>query len=72
MDSNQQNPILTFNGKKYDINSLPEKAKELLKAAQVADTQIKMQEDNLKLLTIARQTVANQLKNELDPITPLE
>ena len=72
MDSNQQNPILTFNGKKYDINSLPDKAKELLKAAQVADTQIKMQEDNLKLLSVARQTVANQLKNELDPLPSID
>ncbi len=72
MDSNQQNPILTFNGKKYDINSLPDKAKELLKAAQVADTQIKMQEDNLKLLTVARQTIANQLKNELDPLPSID
>ena len=72
MDSNQKNPILTFNGKKYDINSLPDKAKELLKAAQVSDAQIKMQEDNLKLLTVAKQTIANQLKEELDPISPLE
>ena len=72
MDSNKQNPILTFNGKKYDINSLPDKAKELLKAAQVADTQIKMQEDNLKLLSVARQTVANQLKNELDPLPSID
>tara|TARA_S200000501_G_scaffold266511_1_gene250252 strand:- start:53 stop:271 length:219 start_codon:yes stop_codon:yes gene_type:complete len=72
LDSNQQNPILTFNGKKYDINSLPDKAKELLKAAQVADTQIKMQEDNLKLLTVARQTIANQLKNELDPLPSID
>ena len=72
MDSNQKNPILTFNGNKYAINSLQDKAKELLKAAQVSDTQIKMQEDNLKLLTVARQTIANQLKDELDQISPLE
>ena len=68
----EKQAILSFDDKKYDINSLPEKAKELLKAAQVADTQIKMQEDNLKLLTVARQTLANQLKNELDPLTPLD
>ena len=72
MDSNQKNPILTFNGKKYDINSLPDKAKALLTAAQVSDAQIKMQEDNLKLLTVAKQTIANQLKEELDPISSLE
>ena len=72
MDSNQQNPILTFNGKKYEINSLPDKAKELLKAAQVSDAQIKMKEDNLKLLTVAKQTIANQLKEELDSISSLE
>ena len=49
-------------GEKYDINTLPDKVKDLLKAAKVADNQIKIQEDNLKLITIARQTIAAQLQ----------
>ena len=64
-DQQKQKPILTFNGKKYDIDSLSDKSKELLQAAQVADAQIKMQEDNLKLLNVARQSIGLQLSQEL-------
>tara|TARA_S200000501_G_scaffold337148_1_gene343032 strand:+ start:623 stop:841 length:219 start_codon:yes stop_codon:yes gene_type:complete len=72
LTNSDKNPILTFNEKKYDINSLPDKAKDLIKAAQVAETQIKMQEDNLKLISVARQTISSQLKNELENVTPIE
>ena len=72
MTNSDKKPVLTFNEKKYDINSLPDKAKDLIKAAQVAETQIKMQEDNLKLISVARQTISSQLKNELENITPIE
>ncbi len=68
MTNSENSPILTFNGEKYDINTLPEKVKDLLKAAKVADNQIKIQEDNLKLITIARQTIAAQLQKELDSV----
>lgn len=67
-NSNQQGNkgILTFNDKKYAIDSLKDKSKELLKAAQVADSQIRIQEDNLKLLNVARQAIASQLAGELE------
>ena len=68
MTNSEKSPVLTFNGEKYDINTLPEKVKDLLKAAKVADNQIKIQEDNLKLITIARQTIAAQLQKELDSV----
>ena len=50
MTNSENSPVLTFNGEKYNINTLPEKVKDLLKAAKVADNQIKIQEDNLKLI----------------------
>ena len=68
MTNSEKGPVLNFNGEKYDINTLPEKAKDLLKAAKVADSQIKIQEDNLKLITIARQTITAQLQKELDTV----
>ncbi len=68
MTNSEKGPVLNFNGEKYDINTLPEKAKDLLKAAKVADNQIKIQEDNLKLITIARQTITAQLQKELDSV----
>tara|TARA_A100001388_G_scaffold193470_1_gene145807 strand:- start:211 stop:429 length:219 start_codon:yes stop_codon:yes gene_type:complete len=59
------NPILTFEGKKYLINDLSNDIKESIKGLQVAETQLKMHEDTLKLLTISRNTLANQLREKL-------
>ena len=58
-------PILTFEGKKYNLNDLADDTKEIIKRLQIAETQLKMHEDTLKLLTIGRNTLANQLKEKL-------
>ena len=62
------NPVLTFEGKKYLINDLASDIKESIKGLQIAETQIKMHEDTLKLLTISRNTLANQLREKLKNI----
>ena len=59
------NPVLTFEGKKYSINELPDDIKESIKGLQIAETQLKMHEDTLKLLSISRNTLANQLREKL-------
>ena len=59
------NPILTFEGKKYLINDLSNDIKESIKGLQIAETQLKMHEDTLKLLSISRNTLANQLREKL-------
>ena len=59
------NPILTFEGKKYLINELSKDIKESIKALQISETQLKMHEDTLKLLSISRNTLANQLREKL-------
>ena len=59
------NPVLTFDGKKYLINELSKEIKESIKGLQIAETQIKMHEDTLKLLTISRNSIANQLREKL-------
>ena len=59
------NPILTFEGKKYLINELSNDIKEAIKGLQIAETQIKMHEDTLKLLSISRNTLANKLREKL-------
>ena len=59
------NPVLTFEGKKYMINDLSNEIKEILKGLQIAETQLKMHEDTLKLLSISRNSLANQLREEL-------
>ncbi len=59
------NPFITFEGKKYPINDLSNDIKESIKGLQIAETQIKMHEDTLKLLSISRNTIANQLREKL-------
>ena len=62
------NPVLTFEGKKYLINELSKDIKESIKGLQIAETQIKMHEDTLKLLSISRNSLANQLREKLKEI----
>ena len=63
-----ENPILTFEGKKYLINELSNEIKESIKVLQIAETQLKMHEDTLKLLSISRNFLAKQLKEKLKNI----
>ena len=58
-------PVLTFEGKKYFINELSNDIKESIKGLQIAETQLKMHEDTLKLLSISRNSLANQLREKL-------
>ena len=46
-DSAPNNPVLTFEGKRYDLNTLPDELKELVRGMQVADAQLRMHEDTL-------------------------
>ena len=59
------NPLLTFEGKKYNVNDLSDDTKEIIKGLQIAETQLKMHEDTLKLLSIGRNSLANQLREKL-------
>ena len=59
------NPVLTFEGKKYLINELSNDIKASIKGLQIAETQLKMHEDTLKLLSISRNYLANQLREKL-------
>ena len=65
------NPVLTFEGKRYDLNTLPDELKELVRGMQVADAQLRMHEDTLKVLAVGRQSLAMQLNEKLRSVTPL-
>jgi len=69
--SNQTPPILTFEGKRYDLNSLPDEVKELVRGMQVADAQLRMQEDTLKVLAVGRQSMDMQINDRLQGVTPM-
>tara|TARA_Y100001968_G_scaffold286838_1_gene287831 strand:- start:229 stop:456 length:228 start_codon:yes stop_codon:yes gene_type:complete len=69
---NENEAILTFEDKKYDINKLPKDVHELIKGMQVADAQLRMHEDTLKVLAVGRQHLAFQLKTKLESIDPIK
>ena len=66
--NDSSNPVLTFEGKKYFINELSNDIKESIKGLQIAETQLKMHEDTLKLLSISRNSLAKQLREKLKNI----
>jgi hypothetical protein len=68
----QQPPVLTFEGKRYDLNGLPDDVKEMVRGMQVADAQLRMHEDTLKVLAVGRQAMAMQLNERLQGIPALE
>jgi hypothetical protein len=70
--ASNQPPVLTFEGKRYDLNSLPDEVKELVRGMQVADAQLRMHEDTLKVLAVGRQSMAMQLNERLGTIAPLD
>ena len=63
--------MLTFEGKRYDLNALPDDVKELVRGMQVADAQLRMHEDTLKVLAVGRQAMAVKLNERLQSVTPL-
>ena len=63
--NNSGNPVLTFEGKKYLINELSNDIKESIKVLQIAENQLKMHNDTLKLLSISRNSLVNQLREKL-------
>lgn len=67
----QENPVLTFENKRYDLNNLPDDVKELVRGMQVADAQLRLHEDNLKVLAVGRQSMALQLNERLKTIDPM-
>ena len=71
-DSNQSaESILTFEDSRYAIADLSDDAKKLIAGLRVSDAQIKFQQDNLRLLAIAKAGLAQQLKIAIKDVSPL-
>ncbi len=70
--SNETEAILTFEDKKYNVNNLPKEVQELVRGMQVADAQLRMHEDTLRVLAVGRQHLAMQLKSKLESIDPIK
>ena len=58
---NKKRAVLTFDGKKYLIDELSDEVKDIIRNLQIADAQIKMHEDTLKLISLGKNVIANDL-----------
>ena len=67
-DFDNNKPVLTFDGKKYIMEDLSDEIKEVIKSLQIADAQLKMHEDTLKLLSIGKNSLVNDLRKKLEDI----
>ena len=67
-DYDNKKAVLTFDGKKYIMEDLSDEIKELIKSLQIADAQLKMHEDTLKLLSIGKNSLVNDLRKMLEDI----
>jgi len=65
-DFNNKKAVLTFDGKKYIMEDLSDEIKEVIKSLQIADAQLKMHEDTLKLLSIGKNSLVNDLRKKLE------
>ena len=61
-----KNPKINLDGQEYDFNSLSDEVKELVRGAQVADAQIRMHQDALKLINLGKKGIVEQIKQKLD------
>ena len=65
-ESNKKKAVLTFDGKKYFIDELSDEVKDIIRRLQIADAQIKMHEDTLKLISLGKSVLANDLRKNLE------
>tara|TARA_B100001093_G_scaffold339690_1_gene324467 strand:- start:184 stop:420 length:237 start_codon:yes stop_codon:yes gene_type:complete len=52
----------------YSYDSLPDEAKKLFSGLRTADTQLRMHEDTLRLISIGKAKMIEDLKKILEPI----
>ena len=64
--------VVTLDDKKYNFETLDEEVKNEIRGLQVCESQLRFHQDNLKLLTIARQAIAGKLKEKMKDVTPIE
>ena len=65
---NNKKAVLTFEGEQYIMEDFSDDIKDVIKNLQIADAQIKMHEDTLKLLSIGKNSLVNDLRKKLKDI----
>ena len=69
-NSTRPEPSFIFEGNRYSVGSMPDDLKELISGMRVADRQLRMHQDAIKVLAIGRKTIAMQVKEKIKAVTP--
>ncbi len=69
---NETPKVITLDNKKYQFDTLADDVKNDIIGLQICETQLRMTQDTLKLLTISRQSISTQLKEKLKDVEPIE
>ena len=62
---------LKFEGSEYYLDSLPDEVNQLLSGINAADLQTKMYKDTLKLISLGKSKLVEDLKKSLENIDPI-
>ncbi len=60
--------FITIDNKKYNLENLSDEIKNDLTGLRICESQLRLHQDTLKLLTISRQAITNQLKDKLKDV----
>ena len=70
-DSKQTRRKLKFEGSEYYLDSLPEEVNQIIAGINAADAQTRMYQDTLKLISIGKSKLVEELKSKLDNVEPI-
>ncbi len=68
----QEPSFITIDNKKYNLDSLSDEIKNDITGLRICESQLRLHQDTLKLLTISRQAITNQLSARLKDVQPEE
>ena len=71
MTDSAKQPLLTLGEKQYVIDSLNDQTKDLVQGLQVTDAQLRMTQDQLNVMEVARQALLEQFQVALKDVQPV-
>ena len=71
MTDSAKQPLLTLGEKQYVIDSLNDQTKDLVQGLKVTDAQLRMTQDQLNVMKVARQALLDQLQEALKDVQPV-
>jgi uncharacterized coiled-coil DUF342 family protein len=64
-------PLLTLGDKLYAIDAFNDQTKDLVQGLKVTDAQLRMTQDQLNVMKVARQALLDQLQEALKDVQPV-